>query len=153
MNMNILHKALTLGVTLTWALAAGVVHAEQKVTQGDYEIHYNALATQFLTPAVSRQYDIPRSKNRALLNVTALRRSPDNPLGEAVFAVVSATATNLTGLRRELPMTLIEESQARYYVGHLRVAHEETLKFDIEVRVEGLPQPVEISFRQKFYAD
>ena len=131
----------------------GIAHAEQRVVAGEYEVHYNALSTSFLTPAIATHYNIPRSNRRAMLNITVLRKSDQFPLGQAVTAQITASATNLTGLRRELPLTLIEEDTARYYVGHVRVAHKETLSFDIAVAIDGQPKPIEISFRQKFYAD
>lgn len=141
-------------VTL-WACfwLGSLAHAEQRVVAGDFEIHYNALATSFLTPAVATHYNIPRSDRRAMLNVTVLRKSESFPLGQAVTADVSASTSNLTGLHRDLPMTLIEEDTAKYYVGHLRVANEETLNFKVIVNIDGQQDPVEISFRQKFYAD
>lgn len=144
---------LSLAALWTCFWLGGIAHAEQRVVAGDYEVHYNALSTSFLTPAIATQYNIPRSNRRAMLNITVLHKSDQFPLGQAVTAQITASATNLTGLRRELPLTLIEEGTARYYVGHVRVAHEETLSFEIAVAIDGQPRPIEISFRKKFYAD
>ena len=41
---------------------------------GNYEVHFNALRTDELTPDVARVYGIQRSANRVMLNVTVLRK-------------------------------------------------------------------------------
>ena len=58
-------------LALHWPLSAT---AEQSDFFGDYTVHYNALPTDVLQPAVARSYGITRSKNRVLLNVSALKK-------------------------------------------------------------------------------
>ena len=41
---------------------------------GDYVVYFNALNTEQLTPEIARQYEIVRSKSRALLNVSIHRK-------------------------------------------------------------------------------
>ena len=41
---------------------------------GDYVVHFNAISTNQLTPEIARQYGIVRSNNRAMLNVSILRK-------------------------------------------------------------------------------
>jgi hypothetical protein len=49
--------------------------AEQAISDGRYEIHYNAFNSSFITPEVAQQNNLVRSKYRALVNVSVLRPS------------------------------------------------------------------------------
>ena len=46
------------------------VHAEQKVSQGQYEVHYNTFPATFLDSKVASTYQIKRSKSRGILSIT-----------------------------------------------------------------------------------
>ena len=71
------------------------VSAEQSKTFGEYTIHYVAFTTDLLSPEVARLYKIRRSKNRAILNISVLKKVMETT-GQPVKAQVEATATNLT---------------------------------------------------------
>lgn len=124
--------------------------AEQAVSVGDYTIHYNALPTEMLDPAVAQQYGIRRSKSRALLNVSVLKKNM-GLTGQPVRADVKATAINLSAQLRTIEMREISEGGAVYYVGEVPVSHEEMLKFNIEVKPEGESEPAVIRFDQQFF--
>ncbi len=127
--------------------------ADQYVDVGDYVIHYNSLTTDVLTPEVARAYGITRSQNRAMLNITVMKKRGEGQLPEPSLAEVDASATNLTGQRRELEMRLIEEQDAKYYVGFVRVTDEETFDFKVHVTPPGVERPIEIVFRRQFFVD
>ena len=119
---------------------------------GDYVVHFNAQSTDQLPPEVARAYNIVRSKNRAMLNVSIIRKSDNTP----VVAAVTVKATNLTGQLKNVTMRKIEEpgeSAAIYYVGDTAVANLETLIFDIGVTPEGEDQLSEVRFTRQFYVD
>ena len=50
-------------------------------------------------------------------------------------------------------MRELSESGAIYYIGELRVAHEETLCFSLEVTPEGMPEPYVLQFDQPFFTN
>jgi len=119
---------------------------------GDYVVHFNAQSTDQLPPEVARAYNIVRSKNRAMLNVSIIRKSDNTP----VVAAVTVKATNLTGQLKNVTMRKIEEpgeSAAIYYVGDTAVANLETLIFDIGVTPEGEQELSEVRFTRQFYVD
>jgi len=119
---------------------------------GDYVVHFNAQSTDQLPPEVARAYNIVRSKNRAMLNVSIIRKSDNTP----VVAAVTVKATNLTGQLKNVTMRKIEEpgeSAAIYYVGDTAVANLETLIFDIGVTPEGEDELSEVRFTRQFYVD
>lgn len=119
---------------------------------GDYTVHFSAQTTDQLPPDVARAYNIVRSKNRAMLNVSVIRKS-DN---QSVEASVLVKATNLTGQLKNVTMRKIEEpgdTVAIYYIGETPVANRETLLFDLSVRPEGQGAISEVRFKRQFYTD
>lgn len=127
--------------------------AQQSQDFGDYVVHYNALNTNLIPPEVAQAYGIVRSSNRALLNVTVLKKMMDTP-GTPVGAKVTASGTNLTGQRREIEVREIKEpGGAVYYVGQFPVHNLETYVFEVLLAIEGEAEPLEVRFRQQFYTE
>ena len=127
--------------------------AQQSQDFGDYVVHYNALNTNLIPPEVAQAYGIVRSSNRALLNVTVLKKVMDTP-GTPVNAKVTASGTNLTGQRRDIEVREIKEpGGAVYYVGQFPVHNLETYRFDVVVAIEGEAEPLQVRFRQQFYTE
>ena len=128
-------------------LLSGPVSAERSDSFGDYQIHYNALITSFISPSVARAYNIIRSKNRALVNIAVLRRVMGTPL-QPVRATVKVEAVNLSAQLRT-----INDAGAIYYIGEIPVDHKETLTFKLEVTPEGESASHTTTFKQEFYTD
>jgi hypothetical protein len=101
---------------------------------------------------VARAYNIVRSKNRAMLNVSIIRKTDNAPVAGAV----TVKATNLTGQLKNVTMRKIEEpgeTSAIYYVGETAIANLETLVFDISVTPDGESRLSEVRFTRQFYVD
>lgn len=119
---------------------------------GDYVIHFSAQSTDQLPPDVARAYNIVRSKNRAMLNVSIIRESDNTP----VAGNITVKTVNLTGQLKNVTMRKIEESGdvvAIYYIGETPVANRETLIFDISVIPEGESASSQVRFKRQFYTD
>lgn len=119
---------------------------------GDYVVHFSAQSTDQLPPDIARAYNIVRSKNRAMLNVTIIRESDNAP----VAGNVTVKTVNLTGQLKNITMRKIEEPgdvAAIYYIGETPVANRETLIFDISVQPEGTTTTSEVRFKRQFYTD
>jgi hypothetical protein len=119
---------------------------------GNHIVHFSAQSTDRLPPAVAREYNIVRSKNRAMLNVSVLRK-PDNL---PVAADVSVNTVNLTGQLKNVTMRKIEEPGdivAINYIGDTTVANREVLVFDISIKPEGEESTAEVRFKRQFYSD
>jgi invasion protein IalB len=127
------------------AQPAGVTNADI----GDWVVHFSALATDQLQPEVARAYNIVRSKNRAMLTVSVIRKSDSRP----VAAEVGLKTVNLTGQLKNVTMRRIDEGDAIYYIGETPVANRETLVFDITVTPEGAAKPAEVRFKREFFTD
>jgi hypothetical protein len=131
-----------------FASAGMPAQGQQAETFGDYEVHYNTLNSNMLTPEIASAYGIQRSGSRAILNITVLNRETRT----AVEAAIDVTATNLTGQRRDIELQQINDQGAIYYLGQFRIHDEETLLFDVRVRPAGSEDdPYRLTFRQRLY--
>ena len=127
------------------AQAAGATSADI----GDHIVHFSAQSTDHLPPEVARAYNIVRSKNRAMLNVSVLREADNSP----VAADVTVKTVNLTGQLKTVTMRQINEQEAIYYIGEVAVANRETLIFDISVMPEGTDSVSDVRFKRQFFTD
>ena len=116
---------------------------------GDHVVHFSAQSTDQLPPDVARAYNIVRSKNRAMLNVSVLREEDGVP----VVAKVSVKTVNLTGQLKNVTMRQINEGDAIYYIGEVAIANRETLVFDISVTPDGSQIARDVRFKRQFYTD
>ena len=128
------------------------VTAEQSKTFGDYTIHYSAFPSDLLTPEVAKNYKIQRSKNRAILNISVLKKNMGTT-GQPVKAAVEATATNLSQQLREVDVREIQVENAIYYLGQVRVSNGETLEFELTITPQGEDAAVNFGFRQRFFTE
>lgn len=119
-------------------------------TFGDYTVHYNAFTSDSLQPSMAKAYGITRSKNRALVSISILKKTLA-PLGKPVKAEVSAEANNLTGQWKTIPIREINDGGAIYYISEFRVAHKEVLTFKVTAKPEGSDQTLTVKFQQQFY--
>ncbi|KFN43428.1 DUF4426 domain-containing protein [Arenimonas oryziterrae] len=136
-------------ILLVALLGLPTLAGAQSVSSGDITVHYSAIPTTTLTPAVARQYGITRSASRALVNIAVRKGKPGADV--AVPSRVTATVTNLNGQRQEMTLREVKEGDAVYYLGETRINGNETLTFEIEVRPQGRSEPIRASFRQEFF--
>jgi hypothetical protein len=116
---------------------------------GEHVVHFSAQSTDQLPPAAARTYAIVRSKNRAMLNVSILKKSD----GSGVSAVVTVKTVNLTGQLKNMTMRKIDDGDAIYYIGEVAIANRETLIFDISITPEGADQASDVRFKRQFFTD
>lgn len=134
-------------------LATGLgANAEQSRTFGDYTIHYAAFTTDLLSPEVARLYEIRRSKNRAILNISVLKKVLGTT-GQPVKAQVDASATNLSRQMKSLKTRELSSNGAIYYIAEAAVNNEETLNFELSIIPEGETVALSFSFQQQFFTD
>jgi len=126
-----------------------IAYAESSQMVGNYIVHYNAISTESLPPAVARAYGITRSKNRGLLNISVLKKGGGF---EGVEADIDVSATNLTGQLRDINLRKIQEQKAIYYISEFSVADRETLDFSIKVTTAD-KQTGNMKLRQQFFSN
>jgi hypothetical protein len=138
-------------ITVLFVLFAGAAQAEQSTDLGDAVVHYNAVRTDFFDPQIAKAYGIKRSKNRALLTITVLKKRM-GLAAQPARAQVSAKAVNLSNQVKNLDMREITEGGAIYYIAEFPITHKETLDFIVQVTPEGGNSQT-IHFRQRFVTD
>ncbi|MEJ2575908.1 MAG: DUF4426 domain-containing protein [Gammaproteobacteria bacterium] len=146
MNNPIARFSAALGLLLLSAAAT----ADNSTKVPGYTIHHNVFTTDALSPEVANAYDIRRSSNRAMLNVSVIRDVPGST-GKAVPARVTAVATNLMGQQRDVPLREVREGEAIYYIGDFLVGHREVLDFDLSVAPAGDNQAYSAHLTQEFF--
>lgn len=141
-------KLLSSFILLLSALLSFNSHAEQKITKGNWDIHYIAFPSSFIQPEIAKQYQLQRSKYLAVINISVLDNKDNN---KAQNAYVSGMAKNLLGQRTKLDFVKVTEGEATYYLAQLKYDNEEIYNFEIDVQQGNKTES--IKFSQKFYVD
>lgn len=136
-------------ILLLLAMPVTSAYAEQYKDFGDYTIHYSAFTTDILSPAVAKAYRITRSKNRAMINISVLKKIMGTT-GTPSKAAVLATATNLNNQLREVEFREVLEEGAIYYLAEIPVNNGETLKISLNIKPEGESEAYKFSFQEQF---
>ncbi len=126
------------------------VQAEQKERFGDYEVHYSAFTSTFLTPEIAKQYGIVRSKAIGVINISVLKKT-ENGTFEPVPAQLEGMRTNDIQQQQFLAFRRVKEGKAIYYLAEMQFMEGEVLVFNISATPEGQPQPLKLRFSQTFY--
>lgn len=122
-------------------------NAEIKKTLGDWEVHYIALTSTFLTPEIARVNKIERSSKNALVNISVL----DKITKQAQEVDVSGTARNLLGTNKTLNFKQVKEGDAIYYLASVAFTDKEVLRFDIDIKQGRSTQ--NLKFQQTMYVE
>lgn len=134
------------GLTLLPAAA----RADQSVSSGEFTAHYSAFSTDTLQPEVAKAYQIERSNQRGMINIAVLRKVMGTA-AQPVRAEVKVTATNLHDQTQTVTMRELNDHGAIYYIGVFPISHEETLRFNVDIRPEGGSEPFTANFSEEFF--
>ncbi len=119
---------------------------------GDYVVHFNAISTDQLTPEVAKTYNIVRSRNRALLNVSIIKKV-EGSTGTPVPGSVAALVANDTGQVKDSNLREIREGDAVYYIADFAVSNAETLIFTVDVTPINETSRFSVRFTRTFYSE
>ncbi len=119
---------------------------------GNHVVHFNAISTDQLTPEVAKTYNIVRSRNRALLNVSILKKV-EGTTGTAVTGKIEALVANDTGQVKDSNLREIREGDAIYYIADFAVSNAETLVFTLKVTPETETSALDVKFTRTFYSE
>ena len=144
MKRTILIVSTLLFLNLTWL---GTAEAEQSRKFDNYIVHYSTLPTTFLTAKVAADYNIKRSRNRAMINIAIKQGS------KSAIAAVSTTAVNLSKQLKTIFMRPVHDGDVVYYIGEFPVSNEETLDFTVKITPANTNKTYELNFREKFYTE
>lgn len=134
-------------------LSLGIVSdtvAEQKQSIGNYDIHYVALGSTFITPTIAKSYGIQRSSYTGIVNISVLDTSvAGNP---AIPVEISGIANNLLDARINLVFREIREGNSIYYIAEVPYRDDQEINFQIAIKY-GTTLNTQLTFKQKFYVD
>lgn len=134
-------------------LLTSIVVAEDSISENGYNIHYNSFPTTFLSRDVAKNYQIKRSKNRGMVNISVLKQQ-NNELPTAVEAEIIFMVKNLYGQDKKFELRKITESdEAIYYIGTYPVTNGETINFNVYVTPKGSTHQTHIKFSREFFTD
>jgi hypothetical protein len=119
---------------------------------GDYIVYFNALNTDQLDPKIASDYQIVRSKSRAMLSVS-IHRKGENGQNTAVTGAVSASAVNLNGQLKTMTLREIKEGEAIYYIGELAITDGEVLIYTIDATPSNDPSRFTIRYKKQFFVE
>ncbi|WP_144213592.1 DUF4426 domain-containing protein [Shewanella donghaensis] len=126
------------------------VQAEQKQKVGNYDIHYMALSSTFITPAIAKTYGIERSNYNGIVNIAVLDTSQEgNP---AVAVDISGVANNLLDARMTLDFKEIREGKSIYYIAQVPYRDDQEINFNLTIKHSNKLN-TSLKFKQKFYVE
>ncbi|KFZ39257.1 hypothetical protein HR45_02395 [Shewanella mangrovi] len=136
---------------LLWLTALALpAYAEQKLQVGHYDIHYTALPSTFISPAVAQTYGIQRSRYLALVNIVVIDQlKPNNGYTQVE---ISGIATNLLEARFKLKFREIREGQSIYYLAQLPYRDTEEIHFHLAIKHQD-DLNTKLNFSQQFFND
>lgn len=126
--------------------------AEQFVQDDQYVVHYSAFNSTLLTPEVAKAYDLMRSRQRAVMNVSVQRKMPDGS-SKAVTSQLEGYTGALGGSERPLDFKMVTEGSAIYYLAEFLIGNGEKLNFDIKVKPTPDHAPIKVEFSQDFFTE
>lgn len=121
--------------------------AEQKQQLGDWDVHYILMPTTMLDAEVAKNYQLSRSRNYQLLNISVLHSKNQ----QAQQVELSGTATNLAGQRQQLNFKPVKEGNALYYLAGVEARSEQKMTIELTIRQGNNTQV--LKFTQDVYPE
>lgn len=137
----------SLRAAVLFGLVSFASHAEQKQQLGEWDVHYILMPTTLLDAEVAKSYQLSRSRNYQLLNISVL--SSKQQVAQQVE--LSGTATNLAGQRQQLSFKPVKEGAALYYLAGVEARSEQ--KMTIELLIRQGSQQQTLKFTQDVYPE
>ncbi len=128
----------------------GSASAEQKKKVGNYDIHYVALSSTFLTPSIAKSYGIKRSNYIGIINIAVIDTSQEgNP---PVAVEISGIANNLIDAHIDLKFKEIREGKSIYYIAEVPYRNDQEINFKVAIKHNNKLN-TQLKFKQKFYVE
>ncbi|MCF6319570.1 MAG: DUF4426 domain-containing protein [Proteobacteria bacterium] len=136
----------------TLIISPSLAKAEQKTTQGDYEVHYSTFPSLSLSKEIANNYQIKRSKSRIIISLTVLNTAsePHTP----TKANIKIVAKNLFGQIKPIKLRkIVEQDKAIYYLGYFSISNKENVNFTINIVPQGERKNINLKFSREFFND
>lgn len=145
--------ALTHLSVLLFLCLALPLQAQQYQQVGDYQVHYSAVSTNFLSADVAAEHGIQRSPALALVNVSVLEELEDGSLRAVNAPVSGKVGTVGSSSPAALSFRSLRTGDSVSQIALFRIIEGEPMRFDLEVRHDRNQAPAEVGFIQRFTID
>ena len=143
-------KQAYLLMVVYFILLPQITFAEQKVSAGQYELHYNTFPSTFLSTEIANRHQITRSKNRGLISISVIDTSQESPI--AVAANIDIKANNILNQNKEIELfKIVEENKAIYYLGSFALNDQEDVNFNITATPIDTDVKLHVKFSREFF--
>jgi hypothetical protein len=139
-------------IGLALALLPFAARSQYEQTFGDMTVHYSALSTTRLLPAMAKSYGITQSSRRGLVNVAIERKAADGKT-TPVHAAVSGNAASIGGDTAPLKFRELIGDGTVSYISEFPLSAPDTYTFTITIAPESAAPPYTLKFNQDFVAD
>lgn len=136
-----------MATALLLLVASGQTIAEQKTQLGPWDVHYIAMPSTLIDPAIAQAYQLERTKFQGLINISVLKISDQS----AQQVSIEGMAKNLLGQQKELVFREVVEGKAIYYLAQLPYRNEERFTFTLQIKQGDVSQ--QLQFIHTFYVD
>ena len=137
----------TLAALAALLLSVGAAGAAGTVTGTEGRVvHYGSMNTDQLAAEVAQRLEIRPRASHALLVL-----SPRDADGHSVAASATGEVRRLTGQRQSLAFQTRGKPGQQDLIAEFEIQDGEHLNFEIQIRLEGEPYPLELRFRRQFY--
>jgi hypothetical protein len=143
-------RLVALGFVL--ALLPFAARSQYEQTFGDMTVHYSALSTERLLPAMAKSYGIERSASRGLVNIAIDAKAPGGKTA-SVRASVAGKAVSVGGDSATLKFRELVEDGTVSYIGEFPLSAPDTYTFTITITPESAAPAYTLKFNQDFVAD
>ena len=150
-----MRRLASLGFAL--ALVPFAARSQYEQTFGDMTVHYSAISTARLLPAMAKAYGIAQSESRGLVNIAIETKGADGK-ATPVRATVTGKAASLGGDGAPLRFRELVEDGTVSYIGEFPLSAPDTYTFTIAIvperaAPEGTAPAYTLKFNQDFVAD
>jgi hypothetical protein len=128
-------------------VVSGLANAEQKMQLGPWDVHYIAMPSTLIDPAIAKTYQLERTKYQGLVNISVLKTADQS----AQQVSIEGVAKNLLGQQKELVFREVVEDKAIYYLAQLPYRNEERFTLTVQIKQGNVSQ--QLQFTHTFYVD
>lgn len=156
--MNIVVRVLAFKLVLAILALSAQAQIDQPkeiATQqqfGNYTVHFNVFNSTDIPAAVTEPYKLVRGKDRALINIS-VTKTENGVTSLALPAQVTGVRRNLMQQKQTLKFFQVSEGEATYYLAPFVFNNEELLHFDVQLQLDGVARPFNVSFSRTLYTD
>lgn len=119
--------------------------------QDGYEIFFSTFNSSLVLPEIAKPYGIVRSKSKALVNISVLKKNYEGK-SVAVKAVVSGQSYDLI-LTKALDFFEVREQHSVYYLAQFEIEHKIPFYFTVNVLPEGEKKAIKVQFKKILWVD